>query len=209
MVKFLKIFSFAVGDDAQNPAWCEIFKDLAVEKFYNKDTELEDSNARLQSVIFSRNRPYFLSMLLHKSNFSTLNHCIEYLLNVDEDEEEAADEQHQLNPSAILNFLTICINSPKLSIGREDAEGGSKVCAKNENVLQLNNQQIRKLIHYVVLENAVSKRIDLVVKSCCIDSCQIDFLIGILKGFTEEKDEKIALELYTRFVCVSVLIIAN
>ena len=222
--KFLRTFVFVASEQAQNAAWCEVYKDLAVEKYYNKDTELEDSNSFLQSVIFSRNRPYFLSLLLHKSNFSTMNHCIDYLLSddhkdEDEDEEDGeggdkedkSDENddseagQQLNPSAILDFLTICLSSPKLSIGRDDrgSDSGSKVFAKAEDVLQLSERQIRKLIQYVILENAVAKRTELVVKGCCVDKAKVDFVVGLLREYTEKgdgSDEKVALELYTRFV---------
>lgn len=206
--KFLRTFAFSAGKEAQNAAWCEVYKDLAVEKYYNKDTELEDSNSFLQSVIFSRNRPYFLSLLLHKSNFSTINHCIEYLLSdhKDEDDEEeenedddASDSGQQLNPSAILDFLTICLSSPKLSLGKDGAESGSKMYIKSEDILQLDQRQIRKLIQYVILENDIAKRADLVVKGCCVNKAKVDFVVNLLKEYTEEKDEKIALELYTRF----------
>lgn len=210
MDKFLRTFAFSAGREAQNGAWCEVYKDLAVEKYYNKDTELEDSNSFLQSVIFSRNRPYFLSLLLHKSNFSTINHCIDYLLSDhkdddDDDEEEEeneadnnSDSGQRLNASAILDFLTICLRSPKLSLGKDSVESGSKVYIKSEDILQLDQRQIRKLIQYVIQENDIAKRADLVVKGCCVDKAKVDFVVNLLKEYTEEKDEKVALELYTR-----------
>lgn len=179
---FLKNFSFECNDKMQNQSWCETFKDLAIDKFYNKDTELNDENTLVKSMIFSRNRPYLLLSLLCKSNFSTLNKCVDYVL----------DGSVPLNASAVLDFLTICINSKRLAIKFDDEN------LIDEDLLQLKNQHIRKLIHFVIVENDIPRRIELVLNSCCTNSYKTSFVISVLKSYTnDDSKEKIAADLHT------------
>ncbi|KAH9517140.1 Integrator complex subunit 1 [Dermatophagoides farinae] len=165
--------------------WIDIYMDLAYDKFYRKDIDSENFGPHLQTTIFSRNRPYFLSQLLHKSNFSTLNDCIRFILNPD----------LCLNPTAVLDFLGICIELPKLWIGREN---DSQKVQKHEDVLDLNGKQIHCLIDYVLQENAISNRIDLIMRTCCITTYKTEMVIHFLKNFQQESKESIRNELFTR-----------
>lgn len=187
---YLSILS---SEDYTSSAWTEVYKDLAVEEVYNEDTE--SSNA-LKSAIFSRNRPYLLSRLLHQSKFSTLSRCIQYLLS-------SHESWVQIDPAAVLDFLTNCIRLPKLLSGNVD---NAKMFSKNKNILKLDDEQIFKLIEYVLLEGEVSKRTDLVLKSCCYDKSKMSFVVSLLKQYAEERTvfEKAASELHTRFVVYQV-----
>ncbi|KAH9422901.1 Integrator complex subunit 1 [Dermatophagoides pteronyssinus] len=168
---------------AQNQdKWMDIYMDLAIDKYYRKDIDSENFSSHLQTVIFSRNRPYFLSLLLHKSNFSTLSDCICFILNPDS----------QLNPTAVLDFLAICIELPKLWIGREN---DSQKVQKYEDVLDLNRIQIERLINFVLEENDVSNRIDLIMRTCCITSNKTEMVIRFLKN---SHQESIRNELFAR-----------
>lgn len=186
MDTYLTILS---SEDHTNAEWTEVYKDLAVEEVYNEDTE--GSNA-LKSAIFSRNRPYLLSRLLHQSKFSTLCRCIQYLLS-------SHESWMQNDPSAVLDFLTSFINLPKLLSGNV---WNTKMFSKSKNILKLEDEQIFKLIEYVLFEGEVSKRTDLVLKSCCYDMSKTSFTVSVLKQFVNEKTdfEKAASELHTRFV---------
>lgn len=190
---YLSILS---SEDYTNAAWTEVYKDLALEEVYNEDTE--GSNAII-SAIFSRNRPYLLSRLLHQSKLSTLRCYIQYLLS-------SHESWVQIDPSAVLDFLTNCINLPKLLSGNLD---NAKMFSKSKDIFKLDSGQIRKLIEYVLLEGDVSKRTDLVLRSCCCDKSKISFVVSLLKQHAEDRTDfgKTASELHTRFELLQVRII--
>lgn len=172
----------------------EIFKDLAMEKFYNKDTELQDANSseELKLLIFSRNRSYFLSLLMHKSNFSTLNNCVEFIFN-------SGLEEEKLNPTTVLDFFTILINFSKLRIGYDT---DNQKILTYKDVLKLNYEQMKRLIDFVIAENEISNRIDLIIRSCCATNLKTNITVGLLNTYKNGPHSKAVMEILTRFFLI-------
>ncbi|KAF7489692.1 Integrator complex subunit 1 [Sarcoptes scabiei] len=144
--------------------WCDIYIDQSIENFSFFQ------NDRLLMLIFSENRPFFLSKLLHNTNFSTMCKCIDFLLN--------DDSIKKLNPTAALDFLRICTESPKLYIGREF---DSPKEIQYENVLNLNPEQIKNLIRIVIIEENIENRIEMIRRICCLDQVGIRTVNKFLK----------------------------
>ncbi|CAG2119695.1 unnamed protein product, partial [Medioppia subpectinata] len=150
-------------------------KGLLLERFHKLEPELvceESANTRLETqLLFSRNNLYLLSLLIHKTRFETLNACIRSVLS---DDHRLAD----LNATAVLDFLTACLGSPRLWIGRDLNQPKH---SEYEDVLKLDDKQIKRLLDYVIEEANVSKRVPLVIKSCCLRSNQIKLVVNTLK----------------------------
>ena len=168
-------------------------KGLLLERFHKMEPELirEDSpNARLETkLLFSRNCLYLLSLLIHKTRFETLNSCIKTILS---DDQNLSD----LDSTAVLDFLTACLGSPRLWIGRDLNQPKH---FEYEDVLKLNENQIKRLIDFVIEEGNAEKRVELVIKSCCLNENQINSVVNILKQIENlNPDSTIASELLFR-----------
>ena len=160
----------------------DINKGLLLEKFHKMEPELvrEGSpSAKLETqLLFSRNNLHLLSLLIHKTRFQTLNYCIKSILSEDQD--------MCLNATAVLDFLTACLGSPRLWIGRDLNQPKHM---QYENVLQLNESQTKKLIGYVIEEGNAEKRVSLVIKTCCLEESQIRVVVSTLKEVEHSRPE--------------------
>lgn len=170
----------------------DINKGLLLEKFHKMEPELvrEDSSiAKIETqLLFSRNNLHLLSLLIHKTRFQTLNSCIKNIFSEDED--------MCLNPTAVLDFLTACLGSPRLWIGRDLNQPKHM---EYEDVLKLDENQIKKLIGYVIEEGNAEKRVSLVIRSCCLDDSQIRTVVNTLKEVENSRpDSTIASEMLFR-----------
>ncbi|XP_054167329.1 integrator complex subunit 1-like [Oppia nitens] len=172
----------------------DVSKGLLLEKFHKLEPELvccDSPNGHLETqLLFSQNCLYLMSLLIHKTRFETLNSCIKSILS---DDQSLCD----LNATAVLDFLTACLGSPRLWIGRDLRQPKHM---EYEDVLKLNDNQIKKLIKYIIEESNVAKRVLLVVKSCCFNSNQIQLVVNTLKQIEDKaSDERlIASELLFR-----------
>ncbi|CAH1794337.1 unnamed protein product [Owenia fusiformis] len=86
-------------------------------------------------------RPYLLALLTHKTNWTTLNRCIDTLLC----EEQIANRDHE----SVLDFLWACIHIPKIWQGRDKNVSKNAVV---EKVLKVSPQQARVITRYIVSE---------------------------------------------------------
>lgn len=113
------------------------------------DSELIRTNQDVQvSLLFGKHiqvyRPYFLSLLIHQANWSTIAIALEKLLN--------QCNSGIYDPSSVLDFVDAIIRNPKLWQGRD------KAVAKHEQieyVLTLDNDKIRAFIDYILREEEI------------------------------------------------------
>lgn len=130
------------------------------------DSELIRTNQDVQvSLLFGKHiqvyRPYFLSLLIHQANWSTIALAIEKLLN--------QCNSGIYDPSSVLDFVDAITRNPKLWQGRD------KAVAKHEQaeyVLTLDDDKIRAFIDYIlreeeiliaVLESKMNERVSLLL----------------------------------------------
>jgi integrator complex subunit 1 len=114
------------------------------------DSELIRTNQDVQvSLLFGKNiqiyRPYFLSLLIHQANWSTIAMALDKLLN--------QCNSGIYDSSSVLDFVDAIIRSPKLWQGRD------KAVAKHEQieyVLTLDNDKIKAFIDYILREEEVT-----------------------------------------------------
>ncbi|CRK92499.1 CLUMA_CG006039, isoform A [Clunio marinus] len=110
------------------------------------DSELIRTNQDVQlSLLFGKNiqiyRPYFLSLLIHQANWSTIAMALEKLLN--------QRNSGIYDPSSVLDFVDAIIRSPKLWQGRD------KTVPKHEQieyVLTLDDDKVKAFIDYILRE---------------------------------------------------------
>lgn len=113
------------------------------------DSELIRTNQDVQvSLLFGKHiqvyRPYFLSLLIHQANWSTIAMALEKLLN--------QCNSGIYDPSSVLDFVDAIIRNPKLWQGRD------KAVAKHEQVeyvLTLDDDKIRAFIDYILREEEI------------------------------------------------------
>ena len=113
------------------------------------DSELIKTNQDIQvSLLFGKNiqiyRPYFLSLLIHQANWSTIATALEKLLN--------QTNSGIYDSSSVLDFVDAIIRNPKLWQGRD------KAVAKHEQieyVLTLDEDKIKAFIDYILREEEV------------------------------------------------------
>lgn len=110
------------------------------------DSELIRTNQEVQvSLLFGKNiqiyRPYFLSLLIHQANWSTIAMALSKLLN--------QNNSGIYDSSSVLDFVDACVRNPKMWQGRD------KAVAKHEQleyVLTLDNDKIKAFIDYILRE---------------------------------------------------------
>lgn len=110
------------------------------------DSELIKTNQDVQvSLLFGKNiqvyRPYFLSLLIHQANWSTIAVAMEKLLN--------QCNSGIYDPSSVLNFIDAIIRNPKLWQGRDKAVAKH---VQTEYVLSLDEDRIKAFIDYILRE---------------------------------------------------------
>lgn len=110
------------------------------------DSELIKTNQDIQvSLLFGKNiqmyRPYFLSLLIHQANWSTIAIALEKLLN--------QNNSGIYDSSSVLDFVDAIIRNPKMWQGRD------KAVAKHEQieyVLTLDDDKTKAFIDYILRE---------------------------------------------------------
>lgn len=113
------------------------------------DSELIKTNQEVQiSLLFGKNiqiyRPYFLSLLIHQANWSTIATALEKLLN--------QNNSGIYDPTSVLDFVDAIIRSPKLWQGRDKAVAKHE---QTEYVLTLDNEKIKAFIDYILREEEI------------------------------------------------------
>ena len=106
-------------------------------------------------------RPYLLSLLTHQASWSVLSSTVSSLLS---------SYQQELEPSAVLDFLSACIHIPRLWQGRDQRPPKHD---KPPDVLGLEGEMLQSLTEYVIAEavesmekseDVVKERMDLVLR---------------------------------------------
>uniref|UniRef100_A0A336KFD9 CSON009829 protein n=1 Tax=Culicoides sonorensis TaxID=179676 RepID=A0A336KFD9_CULSO len=120
---------------------------LLVDWLAESDSELIRSHPELQmKLLFGEInhsfRPYLLS-LSHQSSWSSLAKVVENLL---------ASCNEKYDPTFVLDFIDALIRNPKLWQGRDRAVPKHE---QIEYILELNENQIKSMIDYVLRENAL------------------------------------------------------
>lgn len=149
---------------------CVMLKDDAEKLSVNKtgiivdwlvqfDSEMIRTNQDVQvSFLFGKNiqvyRPYFLSLLIHQANWSTIAMALEKLL-------------HQCNsgiydPTSVLDFIDAIIRNPKLWQGRDKAIPKHE---QIENVLIFDENKTKAFIDYILIEE---ERLQVLKICCCL-----------------------------------------
>lgn len=162
--------------------WDNIYLDLAISNYYQKEILSENYNKSLLKLIWSRNRPLFPLRILHQSNCSTIINSLEFVLDL--------NNPHKLNSTAVLNFLNICHYLPNQFIGYQTDH--------KHDILCLTESQIKKLISYVVDEKKMEKRINLILRTCFSNETRSEFTINYLSNWNDESTGDFIRELYVR-----------
>ncbi|ESO87352.1 hypothetical protein LOTGIDRAFT_107278 [Lottia gigantea] len=184
------------------------------------EPELIQSNPTLQKqLIFAKkitngksctktkNHPYLLAMLTHQSSWSTLNRCINELLDT--------DAVTSYDASSVLDFLWACLHIPKIWQGRDQT---SKRNELQDDVLGLNQKQILTVVDYIIEEvftshdqNSTNEKLDMscrmeLLEAClCHDDTRVRLVVQHIQkqiaGDSPKKAvyEKLLLELYLQF----------
>ncbi|XP_033109193.1 integrator complex subunit 1-like isoform X2 [Anneissia japonica] len=86
---------------------------------------------------------YLLAVLTHQANWEHLNHCISWLLTLDD------QQLNKIQASAALDFIWACLHIPKIWQGRTFKAQES---LSGENVLCLSARQVCTLARYIITE---------------------------------------------------------
>jgi len=106
-------------------------------------------------------RPYLLSLLTHQASWPVLRSTVNFLLS---------SYQSELEPSAVLDFLSACIHIPRLWQGRDQRPPKHDI---PPDVLGLEGEMLKSLTEYVIAEaveseqkseEVVKARMDLVLR---------------------------------------------
>lgn len=160
----------------------KIYLDLAITNYYRNEIMTEQYSDGFMKIIWSLNRPQFHSQILYRSNCSTIIKTIDFVLN--------ENNSFRLNATAILNFLTQCYYLPRQFIGYQNDH--------KEDILCLNQSQIKKIIHYVVDEGDVKRRTNLVLRTCLCNDQQKEFILDYLSNWSDVSKMDFIQELYVR-----------
>jgi integrator complex subunit 1 len=156
------------------------------------DSELIRTKQDVQvSLLFGKSiqiyRPYFLSLLIHQANWSTIAMALEKLLN--------QSNSGIYDPSSVLDFIDAIIRSPKLWQGRD------KAVAKHEQiefVLKLDNDRIKAFIDYILREEEIlqsksskmNDRVALLLNCCDVNELSLKMIQNHLETSILEKSVK-------------------
>lgn len=110
------------------------------------DSELIRTNQDVQtSLLFGKNiqvyRPYFLSLLIHQANWSTIAIALEKLLN--------QCNSGIYDPNSVLDFIDAILRNPKLWQGRDKATPKHE---QIEYVLMLDENKTKAFVDYILKE---------------------------------------------------------
>jgi len=133
-------------------------------------------------------RPYLLSLLTHQASWTVLRSTVSCLL---------VTYQPQLEPSAVLDFLSACIHIPRLWQGRDQRPPKHD---QPPDVLGLEGDMLENLTEYVMTEaveseenaaDVVKGRMDLVLR--CLSTpdkiaTMISHLLTVSSDITRQKD---------------------
>lgn len=147
----------------------------AVEMENYQKTEPEMENA--ESLLFTENKSYLLPILVHKTSFETLNQYVIKLLGAD-----SLKKKYKATP--VLDFLAACLASPRIWAGRDRRKPKHSV---HEDVLKLNDDQIERLVDYILEEGRAENRVSLLLKSVCYKRWHVNAIIDKLKKLNESE----------------------
>lgn len=114
------------------------------------DSELIRTNLDVQaSLLFGKSiqiyRPYFLSLLIHQANWSTIALALDKLLNQN-------NSVSIYDATSVLDFIDAIIRSPKLWQGRDKSISNHE---QIEFVLTLNDDKVKAFIDYILREEEI------------------------------------------------------
>jgi len=130
-------------------------------------------------------RPYLLSLLTHQSSWDSLRKTVDAVLS---------RCQADLEPAAVLDFLTACIHIPRLWQGRDQRPPKHD---KPPDVLALSGSSLEALADYVIIEGVesgdegketVRKRMPLVMRCAGSDAVKTATLVDHLIHLQEVQD---------------------
>lgn len=103
-------------------------------------------------------------------------------LNRDCLEASLLESSPQDHASLVLDLLTASIDSPRLWRGRDLSKPTHFIL---EDVLNLNEDQVERLIHFVIREGRPEKRVDLLLRSCFFKPSHIQVVFRKLAGMRQ------------------------
>lgn len=120
---------------------------IIVDWLVQLDSELIRTNLDVQtSLLFGKSiqiyRPYFLSLLIHQANWSTIALALDKLLNLN-------NSTGIYDPTSVLDFIDAIIRSPKLWQGRDKGLSNRE---QHEFVLTLADEKVKAFIDYILRE---------------------------------------------------------
>lgn len=114
------------------------------------DSELVSNQNSQMALLFGKSiqifRPFLLSLLIHQTNWGTIQIAIEKLLDY--------ANSNIYDPSSVLDFVDAIIRNPKLWQGRDKSISKHE---QPEHVLHLKPDQIRTFIDYIMKEDNIIK----------------------------------------------------
>jgi integrator complex subunit 1 len=158
------------------------------------DSELIRTNLDVQvSLLFGKSiqiyRPYFLSLLIHQANWSTIALALDKLLNQN-------NSMGIYDPSSVLDFIDAIIRSPKLWQGRDKSYSNHE---QIEFVLTLDDEKIKAFIDYILreeemliakCESKMNERVSLLLTCVQASSLSLKVICKHLENFKCEKRVK-------------------
>ena len=121
-------------------------KGVLVDWLVDSDSELVSNQNSQMALLFGKSihifRPFLLSLLIHQTNWGTIQDAIEKLLNY--------SNSNIYDPTSVLDFVDAIIRNPKLWQGRDKSISKHE---QPEHVLHLNPDQIRTFIDYILKED--------------------------------------------------------
>lgn len=112
------------------------------------DSELVSNQNSQMALLFGKSiqifRPFLLSLLIHQTNWGTIQNAIEKLLDY--------ANSNIYDPTSVLDFVDAIIRNPKLWQGRDKSISKHE---QPEHVLHLKPDQIRTFIDYIMKEDII------------------------------------------------------
>lgn len=145
------------------------------------DSELINTNQDVQmSLLFGRSmtvyRPYFLSLLIHQANWSTISKALAKLLH--------HGNSSIYDPSSVLDFIDAIIRNPKLWQGRDKSIGKH---GHTEYALLLDENEIKAFIDYILQEeylqevSKINDRVTLLLQCVRVTDLDLKSIINHLE----------------------------
>nr|XP_015215216.1 PREDICTED: integrator complex subunit 1 isoform X1 [Lepisosteus oculatus]XP_015215217.1 PREDICTED: integrator complex subunit 1 isoform X1 [Lepisosteus oculatus]XP_015215218.1 PREDICTED: integrator complex subunit 1 isoform X1 [Lepisosteus oculatus] len=123
-----------------DPEVISVLPDLQQRLLFSWNKSKGNAGAQIPSY-----RPYLLALLTHQSNWTTLHHCISFLLS--------KHKELRLEPSSSLDFLWACIHIPRIWQGRDQKTPQKRT----ENfVLRLKAPELISLVDLILSESEMN-----------------------------------------------------